>query len=260
MAFDPTTPGRAAIAVGDVDSADHVAMLVPGMTARVTPYLGGLAGDAQRLQHFGTQALGSQPASRTIATVAWIGYVAPELTDVWNSSRARAGAPALAAAVQGIHAARAATGTDVHLTVVAHSYGTHVAGLAARDADAIDDLVLMGSPGIGVDSAGGLAVPTGHVYVAEATGDPVADADWFGADLQAPRFGAVPLQTDGGPHPLAGSDTLASTGHSEYYLPDSESLWNITAVVIGRPEDTTQGTNRGVGDLARPPLFPLKNF
>ncbi|HEY0216883.1 MAG TPA: alpha/beta hydrolase, partial [Cellulomonas sp.] len=259
LLLDTTMPGRAAVAMGDVDTADHVAVLVPGMTARVTPYLPGLVMDARVLRRNGELALRLRDRTGTVAAIAWIGYTAPLLTDVWSSSRAEAGAPALAATVQGIRASRTQAGAPAHLTVLAHSYGTHVAGLAAQQTTAIDDLVVMGSPGIGVDSAGETSVPTGHVYVTEATQDPVADADWFGADPQSRAFGAVPLQSDGGAHPLADETTLPSSGHSEYYLPDSESLWNISAVTVGLPQDTTRGSNYGAGDVVRvtavPPWF-----
>jgi len=66
-------------------------------------------------------------------------------------------------------------GDRSHNTVLGHSYGSLVAGVTARDRglDA-DELVLIGSPGVGVDRAAQLhGVPAGHVWAAAAANDPV---------------------------------------------------------------------------------------
>lgn len=248
--FDPTMPGHAAIAVGDIDTADHVAVLVPGTTAYVTDYLGGLVDDADRLRTAATNSLERNDSTETFAALAWIGYTAPDWDlSVLSTARATAGAQALDRTMRGLHSLRASTGTDPHLTVVGHSYGSLVAGQAARTSTVVDDLALLGSPGIGVRSAAELAVPAGHVYVAEAHADRVADLGWFGPDVQQPGFGATAMQTDGGPHPLTPEETVRSTGHSEYYHPDTESLWNLVAVATGRSDAVTTGTDTDAGDV-----------
>ena len=120
----------------------------------------------------------------------------------------------------------------------------------------IDDLVLFGSPGAGVDSAAQLAVPAGHVFVAAAAWDPVAILGRFGTSPATTAFGAVDLQTDGGAHSLGGATTIASEGHSEYYTEKSESFWNLTAVATGHTQDVTQGPVFNAEQAAPYRLYP----
>jgi len=238
MLLDTTAPGHAAIAIGDVDTADHVAVLVPGMNTYVTSSLSGFVATARRLE---AASLDAKQSDETVATVAWLGYTAPGLAEVGFSGTAEAAAPTLSNALWGIEATHGVNGADVHLSLLGHSYGSYVSGLTAAQDNPIDDLVLFGSPGAGVDSAAQLAVPTGHVFVAAAASDYVAVLGRFGTSPATAAFGAIDLQTDGGFHPLAGDDaTRGSTGHSEYYKADSESLWNLTAVVTGKSQAITQ--------------------
>ncbi len=249
--LDPEMPGKVAIAIGDVDAAEHVAVLVPGMTALATTYLDGLMNDAQRLVGAADRGGDIVPGRPGLAAIAWIGYTAPTEIDVAFRGKARAGADALRAMLNGVASSHATRGRDVHLTAVGHSYGSLVVGLAVQQPTGAGDVVLMGSPGVDATSAAALAVPDGHVYVAEAPSDMVADAAWFGLDPSAPGFGATMLHTSGGAHPVGG-DTVASTGHSEYYKAGSENLWNLVAITTGEPENVTTGGAPDLGDVLRP--------
>jgi hypothetical protein len=245
MLLDTQMPGHAAIAVGNVDTAAHVAVLVPGMDSYVTNYIGGLADNAERVQVMGDGAL---VGSGEVAAIAWIGYTAPTIPNVGVDDQAVGAAPKLASAIDGIEASRAAGHRPVHITTVGHSYGSLVSGLTAATYTAMDDLVVFGSPGLGAGDVSGLDLPASHVFVGEAKGDPVADFERFGGvDPASPSFGAVPIQTDGGAHPLGG-ETTAVSGHSRYLEPGSESLLNIVAVVIGRPDAVTVGHTYDAGD------------
>ena len=76
LVFDPTAfgyEGRAAIAVGDVDTADNVAFLVPGLGSDVLDSTASLTGTALRVE---TEAHRVAP-TETTATVAWLGYDSP---------------------------------------------------------------------------------------------------------------------------------------------------------------------------------------
>ena len=65
---------------------------------------------------------------------------------------------------------------DPHLTALGHSYGSLTTGYALQhDGTGIDDAVLFGSPGAGTWERDDLHVPDGHLFVAEADDDPVAD-------------------------------------------------------------------------------------
>lgn len=248
LVFDGTMPGHAAIAIGDLDTADHVAVLVPGMGSHVTNYMGYITANAERVTLTAGRAADYSGDPSTVAAVAWVGYTAPDL-DVVATARASAGVPLLQDALWGIQAAHGTQ--DPHLTVLGHSYGSLLSGMTMTRPTPVDDLMLFGSPGAGVEHASELDVPTGHVFVGEAHGDAVADLERFGGDPAQVGFGATTFQTDGGTHPLGGGDTLGSTGHSQYYDENSESLWNIAAVVAGHPESLTTGFTPGAGDVAR---------
>lgn len=247
MLLDTAMPGHAAIAIGDVDSADHVAVLVPGMNTYVTGSLNGFVGDARRLNAAAISAEALINSKESFAAVAWLGYTTPGVEKVIFSGTAKAAVPALSRVLWGIEATHGINSADVHLSLLGHSYGSYVSGLTAEQDNPLDDLVLFGSPGAGVNSAAQLAVPAGHVFVAAAAADFIASVPRFGISPATAAFGAIDLQTDGGNHPLAGYDapgephaTVQSTGHSEYYNSDSESLWNLTAVVTGKFGAVTQ--------------------
>lgn len=143
---------RAAIATGDVDSAKYVATLVPGMTTTVHDSMPGMVTDTTRLKNI-TSAEQGIP-SEDIAVVSWIGYDAPQTVgEVAFTDRARDGAGNLNGFVEGMHASRAyGDHGDPRMTVLGHSYGSTTAGMAMRDVNVgvVDDLVMFGSPGAGV--------------------------------------------------------------------------------------------------------------
>ena len=234
MLLDTEMPGRAAIAIGDVDTADHVVVIVPGFSAAVTNYLPLVIDDAFRVEHRGADVLRARGGAETVAAVAWIGYHAPMAADVLFDGDARRGGEQLTATLGGIEASRNAVGGEVHLTVVGHSYGSLVAGYAARADAPIDDLVVIGSPGVGVQTVEDLGLLADHVFVGVAGGDFIGESGYFSRTPDSDYFGATVFQTDGGDHPLADEQTLPATGHSQYYREGTESLWNIVSVATGR--------------------------
>ena len=227
LVFDPTAfgyEGRAAIAVGDVDTADNVAFLVPGLGSDILDSTASLTGTALRVE---TEADRVAP-TETTATVAWLGYDSPGgLVGGISDDAAEEGADLLADDLLAVQAARPLA---PHLTVVAHSYGSTTAGVALRDTQTgTDDVVLVGSPGAGVDHAADLEVPAGHVFVGANSRDPVSYVDRFGADPAYESFGAVRFEAEA----VGRSWHLSFGDHSTYFDPHSESLANIAHVVTG---------------------------
>lgn len=252
--------GLAAIALGELDSAAHIAVLVPGFNADVTGDLDGLVGNARRLRNESiTLARQLDPASSAaaVATVAWLGYRTPDARHIWFHFRAKAGGEALARFSTGIDDARqiarlARPGpADAHLVAAAHSYGSLALGYAMRKGAAFDDVIILGSPGTAERQARDLVHEPGHVYVAEAKHDPVADLAYFGSDPSSAHFGATQLHTDGGIDPLTGARLNGVTGHSGYFNDGSESLRNIATVTIDRSDLATYGDMSSFGDTAR---------
>lgn len=175
VSFDDTEDldARAAIAVGDLDTADTIAFLVPGMDYSVDEDLGTLTAAALNLYDEQEEQLEGQGSEATHAVVSWLGYrtpaAAPSL-EVLLEDRAIAGGALLASALEGVRAVR---GDGAVLAVVAHSYGTRVATYALSTGATADALVLIASPGVAetVSTAAQLAVPLEHVWAARARND-----------------------------------------------------------------------------------------
>jgi hypothetical protein len=213
---------RVVLGLGDLDTAEAVAVLVPGIGNSPADDLAGLVADAR---HVGAAARAAAPGM-AVATAVWLGYRPP--ATVWATvtrTAAWRGGPALAASLAGLAAARTATGTgQPRTTVVAHSYGTLVVDEAADVPGilAADAVVLLGSPGM-EDDAASLEAPV--VVDAAAAGDLVPRLQWFGdSGTQDQDYGATELPVEPG------------MGHSDYYDPSHPTLAAIGEVVTGLPK------------------------
>jgi pimeloyl-ACP methyl ester carboxylesterase len=186
--------------------------------------------------------------------VLWLDYDAPDFVDEAASARrAEAGAPALRRFQEGLRATHDG-GPPPRQTVVGHSYGSLLVGKAAADAGLpADNVVFVGSPGVGVDAARDLSTPPAHVWsttsrsdiIQYATPSPtallrdleVADAVpllgpliafgsperdlWFGHNPSDPAFGA---------HVFTSSP---AAGHLGYWDANSPSLDTLAAITLG---------------------------
>ena len=213
---------RAAIAIGDVDNAQHVATFVPGMGTNCRDN-GRLNVEFAKNIQWAAQKVGGDEAG-SVATIAWMGYDAPpDITKTFDPSvmsidKAEAGAEKLNGFVTGIHSWRSERGLDVHQSIIPHSYGSTTAGIAMRDIGegVVDELVYTGSPGAGVSSVGTLGVDADHTWVSATPHlDPVRG---IGPDS---TFGRNPEHLEGIGH-LSG-DTSGGEGYKEgiWHRPDA---------------------------------------
>lgn len=247
VTLDTTYPGRAAIVTGDLATADYVSYLIPGMFFTIGGQVGdwaNTAGDLYNdqmrwLEYFGQND--AKLATKTVATVAWIGYETPHLLNVGSLDLADQGAGYLTKAIEGLQAARAAD--PPFISVMAHSYGSTAAMIALQQGSfQIDALVVVGSPGSAAQSVGELAVRDGNVYVGEANWDPVVNTAFYGSDPGADSYGAYRMSVDGGIDPITSEPLAASFGHNGYFDPGSESMRNMALVGIGMGGFVTDGT------------------
>jgi hypothetical protein len=209
LLFDPEGDGRAAEVFGDLTSARHVAVVVPGMNNDLDNFTGG---DAERVQH---QASLFDPGQ--VATIQWLGYDTPEGATALGTGAAEPGAEALPQFVAGIRAQRS---ERLHWTVVGHSYGSLVTGMAESEQGLqVDETVLVGSPGVGVEHASDLG--DGNVWVGLAQWDAVGYSGWHGPNPHDRAFGATRFHTGD------------ISGHSSYFNEGSESLRNIGLIAAG---------------------------
>ncbi len=249
---------EAAIANGNVDTADHVAVFTPGLTSTVPDSMDNYDSNMAHLQQRTSDELKRYGDGGSVATVTWIGYQAPQLTagslfsdnSVASDNAAEAGAEKLTPFLQGIDAAR---DTDSHLTALGHSYGSTTTGLALQNNTGVDDAVFFGSPGVGTSHIEDLKVPDGHATYIEAKNDPVGD---FGA------FGIDPSHLDGmeyatsaeARHPGDGRMLHEVTGHTSYLDDGSTSQYNMAVITGGMSDRVLHGADRGIGDVGSWPI------
>ena len=198
VALQPGKPGenvRAALAIGDVDNADHVATLVPGRTTNCRDSSADNVTYAQNLRKAAARQGNIDPSK--VATIAWMNYHAPQSgpdARTTTATLARAGADPLRNFATGIHSWRSERGMDVHQSIIPHSYGSTTAGIAMRSIgkDVVDDFAYTGSPGAGVASVGTLGVDKEHVWVSG-----IDHLDWVRGMGPDEDFGRNPEQLEG---------------------------------------------------------------
>ncbi len=225
LTFSASGDGLAVVASGDPETSHDLAVLVPGMNTELE--------DAPKLVDEGDR-LAAAAGGGTVV-ISWLGYDAPDLPQVISDASAKEGAGRLRRFAAGL---RATAGRRQHLTVVGHSYGTLVGGIAAKRGLDTDELVLLASPGVEASSVRQLRVPAGHVWAARAATDPIAAVflpsklgklvgiplpQWYGPDPASAGFGARHFGVGG------------AFGHSGYFNGGSESLANLGRIVSARP-------------------------
>jgi pimeloyl-ACP methyl ester carboxylesterase len=227
LAFDPAGDGRAVEVVGDLYAAQRVVVLVPGNDTTLRDFDRGLGGVARRAPAVQARAVyqavqAKAPGSR-VAVVAWLGYDPPEGLGIaaLREDRASAGAVELQRFLSSLPG-------QATVTVIGHSYGSTVVGLAARDfGPRVTDIVALGSPGMGVSDVAQMRTRA-RMWAA------TAEDDWIrrvphvrfaglghGADPTAGGFGARILPTGGVPN------------HDSYLVPGSETLEALVSIALG---------------------------
>jgi hypothetical protein len=229
--FNPNGAGVAAMVIGDLATANRVAIVVPGSDTTLATFFsrgpespGGaaeaLAAEAHRLEP-------RSPGER-LAIIAWLGYPTPSMLSpaVMTSGDAGQGAQALRPLVTAL----ARHGAQVAL--LCHSYGSVVCGLAAPDLP-VTDIAVFGSPGMDASSVTSLKT-SARVWAGRESGDSIKYVPYihlfglgFGADPMSPGFGARIFATGDG-------------GHSGYLAPGSASLRNLTYIALGDPAAVTR--------------------
>lgn len=197
----------AIVSSGNPDTASYVSTLVPGIGTHVGSDLKKYM-DANENLKAQTAHTGVDPSR--VATISYLGYVAPEgpggkiyqAADIGYADRA---APDLARFEEGLRASGNANGHSFTNTVIGHSYGSTTAGKAMTQVaeGTVDNFIMCGSPGAGAESIDQYNVPEGHVYESSV---PEGDAvQGLGPDSE---YGTNPKKLDGIVH-LSGDATDA---------------------------------------------------
>ncbi len=227
LALDPRNRGLAVEVVGDLRTANRVAVLVPGVGSdlRHLDTHGGVAAAAHALQ---AEAVRQEPGAR-LAVIAWAGYATPAEPDAsaMQGTLARDGAQRLSKFLGGLTAY-----TSAPIRLFCHSYGSVVCGMTPLPRQ-VGDIVVFGSPGVRARTARELS-PTARVWAALAEGDPMR---WL-PTMRVGDYGHGPNPVD----PAFGARVLATAGahgHSGYFDPHSESLRNFARIALGRDDEVS---------------------
>jgi hypothetical protein len=205
---------RAVEVLGDLTTASQVLVSVPGFGNKFDRFESLVAG-VNRVR----DAAGPDET----AGIVWLGYDTPQADDllgVLGTDRAMVGGKRL-------NEFSAALNREItpgaRTTLLAHSYGSVVAGEALRHGAEFDNVIVAGSPGMGseVTSVESLGVAKERFFVLRANGDFVTFSQWHGRD---PAEFPDARRLDTGD--VRGHPTLTS-----YLRPDSEALANIVRVV-----------------------------
>jgi len=203
ISLDPNGAGRYVVSQGNPDTADNVAISVPGTGSNLEIL------DLLDRSHTMYVQAGASGAPNT-AVITWMGYEAPPgFVTATTSGYAVDGAPALNSFANALRATH--DGTPSLTTIIAHSYGTDVVALAASGDNTlnVDNIVFVASPGVGSEAASVndlhlTGVPAEqmhqHIYATGSRGDPVADTAgiaWWN-DPTNSSFGAHVFPSDPG--------------------------------------------------------------
>jgi Alpha/beta hydrolase len=215
--FDPRGPGEVVEVIGDLRTAQTVAVFIPGMRTGLHNY----AKFLDDVLH--TRAAAGE---ENIAYVVWQGYHSPRGLGGLRSDWAEKGGRAL---LDTRHELGLLMRPGAELVFVAHSYGTVVTGKAISMGMTGDRFMFMGSPGvdwnIGKFSDLDPARPM-RAWAMKAAGDFVPPSSWHGTPPD--RWpDVVPLSTQG--------PREANLGHFGYYAQGTQGQVNIVAVITDCP-------------------------
>ena len=235
LGFEPKSgdsDAKAIVAISNPDTADNVAVFVPGTGTDVA----GLGGNIDRMADLQAQAE-TIPGSGQTSTIVWLGYDAPDhIPAATLSGYATDGAPALRDFTFGLRESH--QGPEARVTVIGHSYGSTVVGTAdalAGDGLAANDIIAMGSPGMGyeaserrgwfdsplVDDVSDMHIGADHFWAGAAGNDVVTYTEVHGNSPVDWSFGGQRITTEG------------ASGHSEYWNPGTEALRNQAYILTG---------------------------
>jgi len=239
----------AIVSAGNPDTATHVSTLVPGIGTNVRDSLGQYMEINDRLREQ-TKHAGINP--NTVATISYLGYVAPRndganIVQAANIDYANRAAPKLAQFEEGLRASANANGHKFLNTLLTHSYGSTTGGKSATlmAPGTVDRLILTGSPGGGVDSIDEYNVPKKQVYVsAVPSGDSV---EGLGSII---GYGEDPRKLEGITH-LSGDATgsadykisfrgFSTVNHMAYFHEGTRTSQDFANIIAGGKQTTDE--------------------
>jgi hypothetical protein len=225
LAFDPEGSGRVAEVIGNLQRAERVSVVVPGVDTDLLTFqktnrqYTAPVGMAKSL-YAAEQA--ASPKTRT-AVIAWADYTAPAGLGIDSATAMRAaeGSLRLNAMLRGLPG-------RAPVSLFCHSYGSVVCGIAAHELPRrVADIAVAASPGMRVENASHLHT-SAQVWAMRDATDWVQDVPYLelgglghGADPVSAAFGARVLSAQG------------AKGHAGYFEPGTQSVLNFAEIGVG---------------------------
>ncbi|HIW63653.1 MAG TPA: alpha/beta hydrolase family protein [Candidatus Stackebrandtia excrementipullorum] len=226
LLIDSSGDGQAVVAVGNPDVADNVVTFVPGTGAELST----ASGDVARVDRMVADANLLDPGST--AGIMWLGYDAPDnVALAADPSYANDAEADLQRFQWGMEVTQGGP-DEVLNTTMGHSYGSTVVGHSAAEGDGLrtDQIVLVGSPGVGTDHASDLQIGAENVYATTAPNDLihiVPDASWaHGTAPIMESFGAEVFETPR-------HDGSRSEAHSAYWDEGNPARDSMALIITG---------------------------
>jgi hypothetical protein len=232
LSVDARGQGRVVEVFGDLERAKRISILVPGSDVSIDTFDGEESSNALGASARTLHARSSEMGRKRIAVIAWLGYETPDTLSpaVLTSGRAEEGAAELRTFVGALRRV-----SDAPIALMCHSYGSVVCGLAAVGGGGhakleAADIVVFGSPGMGVESADDLVDGT-RLWAGRGASDWISlvpnesltifgTTVGFGNDPTEHSFGALPLNAGDG-------------GHSDHLKPRSAALDRLARIATG---------------------------
>ncbi|MBC9926604.1 MULTISPECIES: alpha/beta hydrolase [unclassified Leucobacter] len=235
VAFDVTGEvPRAAVGYGDLDTAQNLNWVIPGMFNDVHEGLAGWDRAGQNLfQAQGGVLERARRFDEGNALVAYFEYDTPNLLSVLSAEPARVGASRLASELDGAFATRQANQEIRNHGVLAHSYGTPVAANALLlTRFPVQSLTLMGSAGLD----GGRVASLADLHVdRDAEGRARVYTTMATADTTAPLGSQLSGRLQ--PNPATAAPSTLRIGGAQYFSSDGDGeLLPVTGHGISRDD------------------------
>ncbi|TLF71909.1 hypothetical protein FE391_18310, partial [Nonomuraea sp. KC401] len=216
LALSREGDGQAIEVVGDLARARRVIVYVPGSGQSLAAFDDSPESPGRAAHALHDEAATLGPGT---AVIGWLGYdtpslAHPEIVTVWPADR---GAGRLRPLIDRLP-------RHLRISLVCHSYGSVVCARAVAGGSPVRDLIVVGSPGLGVGKASDLRTPA-RIWAMLGRNDDVLRA---GLLIGPFGFGADPVQAGFGARVVDGGDTR----HHGYLRPGSRTLTEITHIAV----------------------------
>ncbi|MDG4857543.1 alpha/beta hydrolase [Streptomyces sp. T-3] len=229
LAFDPMGAGRVAEVLGNLDTAERVSIVVPGVDTNLLTFqktFGKYTAPRGMARAIYNQEGDLRPGTRR-AVIAWADYTTPVGVgmDAVTAKRAADGSVRLNTLV------RSLPGSS-EVALFCHSYGSVVCGVAASELPSrVTDIAVAASPGMRADTVTELGTDA-RVWAMRDADDWIEDIPHL--ELAGLGHGADPVSSDFGARVVSAEGAV---GHTGYFQPGTESLRNFARIGVGAYDD-----------------------